>query len=111
LRALAGNRKTALIFWALRQRRAWSWSACAAGKARPAAELIAVDEALAVLTKLHWRQSQVLELRFFGGWSVEETAETLKISSQTVMREWCAAKAWVYLESERSDAGEQWNAA
>src|SRR5262249_45362131 len=49
------------------------------------AEVIALDDALTALAKLHPRQSQVVELRFFGGWSVEETAETLGISPETVM--------------------------
>ncbi len=64
-------------------------------------EVIALDDALTALAKLHLRQSQVVELRFFGGWSVEETAETLKISPETVMRDWRAAKAWLYRELER----------
>ncbi len=70
------------------------------------AELIALDDTLTALAKLHPRQSQVVELRFFGGWSVEETAETLKISSETVMRDWRAAKAWLYRELDRRNADE-----
>jgi RNA polymerase sigma factor (TIGR02999 family) len=61
-----------------------------------AAELIALDEALTDLAALHPRQSQVVELRFFGGLSVEETAEVLKVSPDTVMRDWRMAKAWLY---------------
>ena len=61
-----------------------------------AAELIAVDEALTDLAALHPRQSQVVELRFFGGLSVEETAEVLKVSPDTVRRDWRMAKAWLY---------------
>jgi len=75
------------------------------------AEVIALDDALTALSKLHARQSQVVELRFFGGCSVEETAETLKISPETVMRDWRAARAWLYRELERRDADEHRNDA
>ncbi len=61
-------------------------------------ELLAVDEALNQLAEVDARKSQVVELRFFGGLSVEETAEALKISSETVMRDWKMAKAWLYRE-------------
>ena len=67
------------------------------------AGLIALDDALMDLTKLHPRQSEVVELRFFGGLSVEETAGMLKVSPETVMRDWRAAKAWLHQELERSD--------
>ncbi len=70
-------------------------------------EVIALDAALTALSKLHPRQSQVVELRFFGGWSVEETAETLEVSAETVMRDWRAAKAWLYRELDRAGAGQQ----
>jgi RNA polymerase sigma-70 factor, ECF subfamily len=63
-------------------------------------ELVRLDDALVVLSKLHPRQSQVVELRFFGGWSVQETAEALNISPETVARDWRAAKAWLYRELE-----------
>jgi RNA polymerase sigma-70 factor (ECF subfamily) len=69
-------------------------------------EVIALDDALTALSKLHARQSQVVELRFFGGCSVEETAETLNISLETVMRDWRAARAWLYRELERTDTDE-----
>src|SRR5713226_8464647 len=55
---------------------------------RRSAELVALDDALAALTVLDARKAQVIELRFFGGLSVEETAEFLKISPQSVMRDW-----------------------
>jgi RNA polymerase sigma factor (TIGR02999 family) len=58
--------------------------------------VIAVDEALDKLTAIDPRKGKVVELRFFGGLSVEETAEALHISSVTVMREWRMAKAWLY---------------
>jgi RNA polymerase sigma factor (TIGR02999 family) len=61
-------------------------------------EIVAVDEALTALAKLDGRRSQIVELRFFGGLSVEETAEVLKISPATVMREWKRAQAWLYSE-------------
>ena len=61
-----------------------------------AADLIALDDALLSLATIDERKSRIVELRFFGGLSVEETAETLKTSSRTVMREWSMAKAWLY---------------
>jgi RNA polymerase sigma factor (TIGR02999 family) len=61
-----------------------------------AAELIALEEALDELAKLDQRKSRVVELRYFGGLSLEETAEVLKISMMTVRRDWRAAKAWLY---------------
>jgi RNA polymerase sigma factor (TIGR02999 family) len=61
-------------------------------------EVVTLDQALTALSKLHPRQSQVVELRFFGGLSVEETAEALRVSDETVMRDWRAAKAWLHRE-------------
>jgi RNA polymerase sigma factor (TIGR02999 family) len=61
-------------------------------------ELIAVDDALNALAKLDQRKARVIELRFFGGLSVEETAEVLKISGQSVMRDWKLARAWLMRE-------------
>ena len=58
-------------------------------------ELIAVDDALNALAKLDQRKARVIELRFFGGLSVEETAEVLKVSPDTVMRDWKLAKVWL----------------
>jgi RNA polymerase sigma factor (TIGR02999 family) len=66
-------------------------------------QLIALDDALTDLAKLHPRQSEVIELRFFGGLSVEETAELLKVSPETVMRDWRIAKAWLHSELNRTD--------
>lgn len=63
-----------------------------------AKELIALDEALEELARLDPRKADVVELRFFGGLSVDETAEALNISSVTVMRDWTSAKAWLYRE-------------
>ena len=55
--------------------------------------------------KLHPRQCKVVELRFFGGLSAEETAATLKVSTETISRDWRAAKAWLHreLDNERAD--------
>jgi RNA polymerase sigma factor (TIGR02999 family) len=64
-------------------------------------ELIAVDDALAVFAELDPRKARVVELRFFGGLSVEETAEVLAVSPQTVMRDWKLAKAWLMRELEK----------
>jgi len=60
-----------------------------------AAELVALDDAMNELAALDRRRSQVVELRYFGGLSVEETAEVLNISPDTVMRDWKRAKAWL----------------
>lgn len=72
----------------------------------PATDLVAVDEALQRLQVFDSRKSQVVELRFFGGLSIDETAEVLKIAPITVMREWNQAKAWLYLELNRRDRNE-----
>lgn len=64
------------------------------------AELLALDEALQRLAEFDDRKSQVVELRYFGGLSVEETAEVLKVSPTTVMRDWNMAKAWLARELE-----------
>ena len=70
------------------------------------ADLVALDDALNALTALDPRKSQVVELRFFGGLSVEETAEVLKVSAETVMRDWRLAKIWLLheLRPEKRDA-------
>ena len=68
------------------------------GRAR---ELIALDDALNTLAAIDARKAQVIELRFFGGLSVEETAEVLKVSPDTVMRDWRMARAWLLGEMER----------
>jgi RNA polymerase sigma factor (TIGR02999 family) len=61
-------------------------------------DLVALDEAMNRLAKIDPRKVQVVEMRFFGGLSVEETAEVLKISAATVMRDWSTANAWLYRE-------------
>jgi RNA polymerase sigma-70 factor (ECF subfamily) len=61
-------------------------------------DLVWLDEAMNTLAKFDARKAQVVEMRFFGGLSVEETAEVLNVSSITVMRDWSTAKAWLYRE-------------
>ena len=63
-----------------------------------AAEVLALDEALTSLAAIDQRKCQVVELRFFGGMSVEETAAALGVSAITVKRDWSTAKAWLYRE-------------
>jgi RNA polymerase sigma factor (TIGR02999 family) len=70
------------------------------------ADLLALDEALSVLAKRDARKARVVELRYFGGLSVEETAEVLKISAQSVMRDWKLSKAWLARELSRSERNE-----
>ena len=60
--------------------------------------LVALDDAMHELASLDQRKANVVELRFFGGLSVEETAEVLKVSAVTVMRDWSTARAWLYRE-------------
>ena len=62
------------------------------------AEMIALDEAMEALARFDPRKAKVVELRFFGGLSVEETAEVLNVSAITVMRDWSTARAWLYRE-------------
>ena len=67
----------------------------------PGADLLAVDEALAAFTTVDPRRAHVVELRFFGGLTVAETAETLKVSPETVMRDWKVAKVWLARELDK----------
>ncbi len=62
------------------------------------ASIVALDDALSDLHRLNQRQAAVVELKYFGGLTVEETAEALHISPETVMRDWRAAKAWLYTQ-------------
>jgi RNA polymerase sigma-70 factor, ECF subfamily len=64
----------------------------------PSVDLIALDDALNALAVADQRRSRVVELRFFGGLSVEETGEVLDVSPETVMRDWKVAKAWLFKE-------------
>ena len=68
-----------------------------------AIELMALDDALTAMAKMDPRKAKVIEFRFFAGLSVEETAEVLKISPQSVMRDWKLARAW--LERELANSG------
>ena len=63
-----------------------------------AADLVALDDAMHTLAQLDPRKAQVVEMRFFGGLNVDETADVLKVSPATVMRDWSTAKAWLYRE-------------
>ena len=65
--------------------------------------VIALDEALCKLAALDLQQSRIVELRYFGGLTMEETAEALKISAATVGRDWTVAKAWLYAELKAGD--------
>ena len=72
----------------------------------PAQDLVALDDALNALSAVDLRKSRVVEMRFFGGLSVDETAAVLKVSPDTVMRDWRLAKAWLLRElgpAERDD--------
>ena len=71
--------------------------AAAVGGDRPV-DLVALNDAMNALAQLDPRKVQVVEMRFFGGLSVEETAEVLKVSPVTVMRDWSTARAWLYRE-------------
>ena len=62
------------------------------------ADLVALDEALTMLAEIDERKARIVELKFFGGLSVDEIAEVLNISGVTVMRDWSKAKAWLYRE-------------
>ena len=67
----------------------------------PPVDVIAVDEALDALSAIEPRASQVIELRFFGGFTVEETAEALGVSARTVNHDWNTARAWLHRELSR----------
>jgi RNA polymerase sigma factor (TIGR02999 family) len=67
-------------------------------------DLLALDEALNELARLDPRKVQIIEMRFFGGLSAEETAEVLKVSPATVRRDWSIAKLWLYRELGGGDA-------
>ena len=70
-----------------------------------AADLLALDDALDELTRVDERKSRVVELRYFGGFTVEEIAQILEVSPETVMRDWKLAKAWLY-QQIRQEADE-----
>jgi len=66
------------------------------------ADMVALDETLNALAQLDARQSRVVELRYFGGLSIDETAEVLKVSPGTVRRDWSLARAWLHRELSKS---------
>ena len=70
------------------------------------ADLVALDEALTALAEMDPRKGQVVEMRFFGGLSVEEVAEVLKVSEETVIRDWRLAKVWLLRELSRGASSE-----
>jgi RNA polymerase sigma factor (TIGR02999 family) len=72
----------------------------------PDVNLVALDDALKALAEVDERKSKVVEMRFFGGLSVEETAEVLCISSDTVLRDWKLAKIWLFRELSRETSYE-----
>ncbi len=72
--------------------------------AEPEANLVALDQALLRLAEVDQRKSQVVELRFFGGLDIKETAEVLKVSADTVMRDWKIAKVWLLRELSGDEA-------
>jgi RNA polymerase sigma factor (TIGR02999 family) len=70
-------------------------------------DLVALDDALQTLEKLDRRQARVVELRFFAGLSLEETAEALRVSLSTVRRDWSVAAAWLYRELNKKAANDE----
>lgn len=70
--------------------------------AEQAKEFVALDDALKQLAKVDARQARIVEMKFFGGLSVEEIAHALDLSTRTVKREWAVAKVWLYDEMRRS---------
>ena len=66
-------------------------------------DLVALDDALNSLSRLDERQSRIVELRFFGGLSLENTSRVLGVSPATVKREWATARAWLYQQMSREE--------
>jgi len=104
-RAAAGAMRRILVDYARKHRAARRGGGVSPGfldNNLPAAErsdtLVALDEALARLARLSERMSQVVECRFFGGLTEDETAEALGVTARTVQRDWAKARAWLYLE-------------
>lgn len=82
-----------------------SWDEALAIQINSQEKLLAVNEALENLHVLDPRQEEIVEMRFFGGLTVEETAEALGVSVRTVEREWTVARAWLYCQLMEKDAG------
>jgi RNA polymerase sigma factor (TIGR02999 family) len=75
-------------------------------QARPAdVDVVALDDALQHLARIDPQQSRVVELRFFGGLSIEDTSEVLGVSPSTVKRDWNTARVWLYREMDRTTSG------
>lgn len=79
-----------------------SFDAALLPAAQPGTDIVALDDAVRALSEMDPRKGQVVELRFFGGLSVEETAEVLGVSSDTVMRDWKLAKVWLLRQLKAS---------
>jgi RNA polymerase sigma-70 factor (ECF subfamily) len=79
---------------------------CLIGPKEKGKDLVALDDALRALSAVDARKGRVVELRFFGGLSAEETATVLKVSPDTVLRDWRLAKAWLAREMGRAEAAE-----
>jgi RNA polymerase sigma factor (TIGR02999 family) len=77
---------------------------CLVGPQEKGQDLVALDDALNALSGVDARKAQVVELRFFGGLSVEETAEVLKVHPNTVLRDWRLAKMWLKREITRGES-------
>jgi RNA polymerase sigma factor (TIGR02999 family) len=73
---------------------------------QPSVDLVALDDALETLARMDPRKAQVVEMRFFAGLSVEESAAVLQVSPVTVMRDWRVAKAWLHREVMRREASD-----
>lgn len=74
-----------------------------ASSASDTVDVVALDDALASLAEVDPEQARLVELRFFGGLTIDETAEVLQVSPATVKREWAVARAWLYRELNKSD--------
>ena len=72
----------------------------------PGRDMVALDDALKALEQVDSRKSKVVELRFFGGLTAEETAQVLAVSADTVLRDWKLAKVWLLRELNRQDSDE-----
>ena len=70
---------------------------------RRSIDMVALDDALNQLAKLDAQQARIVELRFFGGLSIEETADVVGVSPATVKRDWAAARIWLHRELKRTD--------
>jgi RNA polymerase sigma factor (TIGR02999 family) len=81
---------------------AWTLDSLAATGTDRAADICALDDSLEVLAVREPRRAQVIELRYFGGLTVEETAEAIGVSPQTVLRDWKLARAWLAVELSKS---------